>query len=98
MLLFAFLPSPSASPMKAGSVPPHKTSIIVRLLPLGQNRCCETHKRPSERRLFFLLCKGEEAPRTYPNHTPTCRTETQVEPPHFELPVLGDMTHLGSQV
>lgn len=46
MLLFAFLPSSSASPMKAGSVPPphHPTSIIVRLLLLAQNRCCKAHR------------------------------------------------------
>lgn len=64
----------------------------------GTKQMLRNTQRPAERRLFFPLCKGEEAPGTYPNHTPTCGTETQVEPPHFELPVLGDMTQLGSQV
>lgn len=64
----------------------------------GTKQMLQSTQRPTEWRLFFPLCNRETAPRTYPSHTPTWRTETQVEPPHFGLPLLGNMTHLGSQV
>lgn len=60
----------------------------------GTKQMLQSTQRPAGWRLFFPLCKREKAPRTYPSHTPTWRTETQAEPPHFEPPLLGNMTHL----
>ena len=41
-----FSPQLFCKPHEGRKCTPHKTSIIVRLLLLGQNRCCETHRGP----------------------------------------------------